>query len=129
VNCPSDISEKIWNEIKEVGLVPMETHWIHGFHNPVNVKYDFINRDVRDCQANLDNLIGLVQHSFAFVGIMSGPAMTALSIMPEHCFILEKNHKLTDYLKEEYINEKNIKRINILDFQEGMIRQWLEGLK
>jgi hypothetical protein len=129
VNCSSEIAEKIWNEIKESGFVPIETHWLHGFHNPVNKKYDFINRDVRDCQANLSNLIGLVQHSFAFVGICSGPMMTALSVIPKHTFVLEKLHKLTDYVKEDFIKENNIKHININDYKPNDVKLWLENIQ
>ena len=129
VNCPPEIAMKIWEEIKNADFIPMESHFVHGFHNPVNVKYSFIDRDVRDCQANLSNLIGLVQHSFAFVGIFSGPLMTALSVMPKHCFCLEKNHKITDYLPKDYIEKHNIKHINIADYREGMIKEFLEGLK
>ena len=128
INCSSEIAEKIWNEILETGLVPLETHWIHGFANPFNKKYNFINRDVRDCKANLGNLIGLVQHSFAFVGVLSGPAITALSVLPNHSFILEKDYKLTDYVKEDFVNRNRIKHINIANYQEGMTHRWLEGL-
>jgi len=128
VNCPEETGKKIWNEILEAGLVPLETHWLHGFHNPVNKKYDFINRDVRDCKANLNNLIGLVQHSFAFIGVCSGPMMAALSVMPERCFILEKLHKLTDYVKEDFIKKYNIQRVNISAYQDGMTKDWLSKL-
>jgi len=129
VNCPSEIAEKIWNEILEVGLVPCETHWLHGFANPFNKKYNFINRDVRDCKANLENLIGLVQHSFAFIGVCSGPMMTALSVMPEHTFVLEKLHKLTDYVKKDFIAKHNIQRVNVSAYQDGMVKKFLENLK
>jgi len=128
INCSPEIAKKIWNEILEFGLVPFETHWLHGFANPVNKKYDFINRDVRDCKANLANLIGLVQHSFAFVGVLSGPAMTALSVMPNHSFILEKDFKLTDYVKQDFVEKHSIQRINILEYKDSMIKNWLSKL-
>lgn len=118
VNCPEETAKKIWQEIKDFGKIPIECHFEHLFHNPENKKFDFINRDVRDCKTDIKSLIGLIQHSFAFVGIASGPLVVALSVMPDRTFYLEKNHKLKNYTK------KNIQQ----NYKEGVIKQWLNTL-
>lgn len=122
VNCPKDIAYKIWDEIIEFGKIPIECHFEHGFHNPVNRKYSFINRDVRDCNANLRSLIGLIQHSFAFVGIASGPFVTALVEMPNRTLFIQNKHKIKDYTRQD------IKTIDILNYKSGTVKEWLKTL-
>lgn len=121
VNCPKDVAYKIWDEVIEAGKIPIECHFEHGFHNPVNKRYSFINRSVRDCSADLKNLIGLIQHSFAFVGVASGPFVTALCEIPQRTMFLQNKHKLEDYTHED------IKTIDVNDYQGG-IKDWLRCL-
>jgi len=122
VNCSLDISEKIWEEIKQFGKIPFECHFCHNFHNPVNNKYQFIDNSARNYKANLKNLIGLVQNSFAFIGVASGPLVTALSIMPDRTLYLEKHHHIKNYTYD------NVDKINILNYKDGNVLSWLENL-
>jgi hypothetical protein len=122
VNCPKDVAYKIWDEVIEFGKIPIECHFEHGFHNPVNKKYSFIDRSVRECTANLKNLIGLIQHSFAFVGVASGPFVTALSEIPERTMFLENEHKTCDYTKLRIVT------VNVKNYSDGAIREWLNTL-
>jgi hypothetical protein len=123
VRCPHGIAGLMWEEIIEFGKVPIECHYKHIFHNPVNEKYGFITRHVRDCKPTLSSLIGLIQHSFAFIGVASGPFVTALSIMPKRTIFLENRHILEDYTKEK------LKVIKINEpYKEGTILKWLNDL-
>jgi len=123
VNCPENIAKEIWNEIKEFGKIPIECHFQHIFHNPVNQKYNFIDNSVRNYTANLHNLIGLIQHSYAFIGVASGPLVTALSVMPEKTLYLEKEHKIKTYTK------KDIKTIRINNYKKGEVLIWLKNMQ
>ena len=123
VSCPQGIAEKVWNEVLESGKIPIEVHYLHCFHNPVNTIYNFCNRHVRDCNANLPSLIGLIQRCFAFIGVASGPFVTALSVMPTRVFYLAKNHAITDYVKH-----LDIKNVHISEYRDGMVREWLTSL-
>lgn len=123
VNFPEEIAHQIWEEVKESGKIPIECHFEHVFHNPRNMRYSFIDNSVRNYKANLSNLFGLLQHSFAFIGIASGPFIAALSIMPERTFFLESSHRLSTYTKAK------IPKINLQDWKPGLIKQWLEKLK
>lgn len=121
VGCPEDTAKQIWQEIKDFGKIPIECHFEHLFHNPANQKFGFVNRDVRDCKADLKNLIGLIQHSWAFVGVASGPLIVALSIL-DRVFYLEKNHKLKHYTKQD------IPQVNVDNYKKGIISNWLKNL-
>lgn len=123
VGCPEDVAQQIWSEILEFGKVPIECHFEHLFHNPVNKKFWFISNHVRNCVANLHNLIGLIQHTGAFMGVASGPWVAALSIMPERTLYLEKSHKLETYTHEDFA------RVNVLSYHSGEVMQWLESLE
>ena len=122
VNCPEDVARKIWNEIIEAGKIPIECHFEHVFHNPINGKFDFVNNTARGCKANLHNLIGLIQHSHAFIGVASGPFVTAVCTIPNETLYLERSHKLENYTK------LNISKVNVLDYKEGSVKQWLGSL-
>ena len=122
VNCPEATAQKIWNEIIEAGLVPIECHFEHIFHNPVNKKYGFITNTVRGCKADLNNLIGLIQRCHAFIGVASGPLITALCVMPEKTMYLERLHKLKSYTR------MNVEKVDVMNYQEGTVRQWLGSL-
>jgi len=122
VNCPPEVAREIWQEVIESGKIPIEVHFQHIFHNPINSKYDFINRDVRDIPAELDKLIGVIQNSFAFIGVASGCLMTALAVIPERTLYLEKDHKLETYTR------KQIPKVVINNYQKGGIKIWLSNL-
>jgi len=124
VNCPEEIARQIWQEVKDFGKIPIECHFEHGWHNPANSKYGFIDVSVRGYQAKISNLIGLVQRSWAFIGVASGPFVVAMATIPEKTLYLEKSHPLKTYTKRT-----DIKKVKINEYQPGMVKTFLEGLK
>lgn len=124
VNCPEETARQIWQEVKDFGKQPIEIHYEHCWHNPFNAKYGFIDVSVRGYQAKLSNLIGLIQRSFAVIAVASGPFVVAMATMPERTLYLEKSHPLKTYTKRT-----DIKKININEYQPGMIKTFLENLK
>jgi len=128
VNCPESIAEKVWNEIIKVGLIPIECHFQHVFHNAKNGKYPFIDNNVRNCQANLRSLVGLLQHCFAFVGVASGPFTVAMSVLPlGRVFYLENRHTVETYV-DPFISS-DVNHINVNQYVDSTIFNWLEDLK
>jgi len=123
VSCPEEVAGKIWQEIKDYGKIPIECHFEHIFHNPSNNKFDFVNRHVRDCQADIKTLIGMIQSSSAFIGIASGPFIVALASESKNVLYLEKNHPLKSYTKQD------IARVDVRNYKEGSIKQWLENMR
>jgi hypothetical protein len=123
VNCPEGVAQQIWAEIIEAGKIPIECHFEHVFHNPVNAKYGFIDSNVRKATPKLSTLIAMVESSFAFIGVASGPFITALSVYPERTFFLERAHKLENYVKYP------VARMDVNNYEKGRIKTWLEGLR
>ena len=134
VCCPPEVARTIWDEVTDFGKIPIECHFTHVFHNPVNdihdagtvnlmPQYTFLTRDVRDCRANLHNLIGMIQHSWAFIGVASGPLVVALATMPTKTLYLQKHHEIQCYTKQ------TIASLDLFNYQPGTVLQWLNRLE
>jgi len=99
-NPDEETAKRVWNDILEAGYIPIETHFEHVFHNPVNKKFDFVDCTVRRAKAEVDSLIGLIRNLGAFVGVVSGNFHIALATLPpERIFFLEKDFKLECFTK------------------------------
>ena len=122
-NCPPDIAELVWNEILTAGFIPIECHFQHAFHNPVNVKYDFIDSTVRRCVPRVNTLLGLLQASCAFIGIVSGPFHAALSVLPySRVFLLERD------FKKQCFTKLPIESADVKQYPKGAVEKWLQSL-
>ena len=125
-NPDRDTAEQIWNEILEAGYIPIESHFKHAFHNPVNEKFDFVDCSVRRVKAQVSSLVGLLQNCGAFVGVVSGNFHTALATLPpERVFFLEKHFKL------ECFTDLPVARASIVpgEYKEGVVKKWIENLR
>jgi hypothetical protein len=124
VNCDEDIARQVWHEVESAGRVPIEVHFRHVFHNPINKRFDFVTNSCREYRANLKNLFAVLQRCSAFIGVASGPFVAAMSIMPERTMYLEKNHPL-----ETYTRHLPVTRMKLAGYEQGMVYDWLEGLE
>lgn len=122
-NADAPIAEVIWNDVKEAGFVPIETHFQHVFHNPANERYGFVDTHVRACAPRIDTLMALLNSCAAFVGVVSGNFHMALSVLgPEKVMLLEKD------LKAQLFTKSPIATANLKDYQ-GEVKTFLRGLK
>jgi len=122
-NVPEEIAEKVWNEIKDAGFIPFETLMQHVFHNPVNKKYSFIDRHIRDIQPKISTLAGIIQNCAGFICGVSGNFHVALSLLPpERIMLLEK-----DFLAPSF-TKLPITRINVKKYKDGSVKKWLDNL-
>jgi hypothetical protein len=125
VNCPTGIAQQIWNGIIGAGLIPIECHFQHLFHNPVNEKYGFITNNVRGCKAEIKSLIGLLQRCYAFIGVASGPFVVAMAVMESRRILyLERLHKVETYTSKQIIDRMAVGN----GYKEGAVEKWLKGL-
>ncbi len=115
-----DVAKMIWDEILEAGWIPIESHFEHVFHNPVNKKFDFIDCTVRRCKPKVETLLGLLQNCGAFIGVVSGNFHCALATMP-----LERVALLQKHLLLERFTHHKIQVFNILDYQKDSVKNWL----
>lgn len=122
LNANAEVAERIWNDILEVGWIPLETHFQHCYHNPANAKFPFVDASVRRCKAEIANLAGLIQNCAAFVGVVSGNFHLALSILPpERVMLLERD------IKRECFTKLDIHTANLNDYR-GEVQKWLATL-
>lgn len=122
-NTPEPIAQKIWNEILESSNIPLETCQQHVFFNPVNKKYSFVDRDIRNIPAKVSTLAGIIQNCKAYITCVTGNFHLALSLLPpERICLLER-----DFLAPSF-TKLPVKRINIKEYQDGAIKQWLATL-
>ena len=77
---------------------------------------------MRGVTCNAENLISLIQGSFAFIGVISGNIHTALSCLPRN-----KVLALTTYMPSRALGE-DIPSINIDNYKEGSVYNWLVSL-
>ena len=119
------VAEEIWNDILGAGFIPIETHFQHVFHNPVNEKFDFVDCSVRRVQPQISTLTGLLSQLRGFVGVVSGNFHCALAILPPgRVFFLEK------HLKLECFTRLPIARASIKDGEyKGEVKACLKTLE
>jgi hypothetical protein len=123
LSCPLEIAQEIWREIREYGLIPFECHFLHNYANPANKKYEFIDNNVRNYKSSVDNLVGLLLASRAFIGVLSGPFHLAYQIMRKNTLFLENRHRL-----ETCIVDPRLPRVNVNSYTAGDITKWLKTI-
>ncbi|MCK9459628.1 MAG: hypothetical protein M0R80_08320 [Proteobacteria bacterium] len=123
-NADESTASAIWQEVIEAGYIPIESHFEHIYHNPVNKKFDFVTATVRGCKPRISSLAGLIKNSCAFIGVVSGNFHTALALLPpERIMLLEKDFTAPMFTKLP------ITRCDIKNYQKGSVCEFLSSLK
>lgn len=124
-NPDRNTAERIWNDVLDSGFIPIEMHFKHTFHNPVNEKFDFIDATVRRCHAKVSSLTGLIESCAGVICVVSGNLHVALSVLPpERIFFLEKDFKLECFTKEaDKIAKADLRKYG------NEVKQWLITLQ
>ena len=122
-NPDEETAKRIWNEVIESGFIPLESHFEHVFHNPVNKKFPFVTATVRGVKPQVSTLAGLLTNSRAFIGVVSGNFHVALSVLPpERIMLLEKDFTAPMFTK------LNVARCSIKPYKDGTVKKWLQSL-
>ena len=123
-NPDEETAKKVWNEIIEAGFIPIETHFEHLFHNPVNKKFDFVNCTVRGAQPKISSLISLLRTCERAIVVVSGNFHVAMSVLPHNkILLLEKDLRLECFTKSKDVSKVSIRPG---EYKDGSIRRWLE---
>lgn len=118
-NADPEVAEKIWNDIKAAGYVPIEVQMLHVFANPTNVLYPFVDAHLRGCPARIETLMAVLASCDRFIGTVGGVFHLAMSILgPDRVMLLEKD------LMREHFTKEDIATANLKDYQ-GEIKGWL----
>lgn len=120
---PEDVARQIWCEIGAAGYIPVETLLRHKWHNPVNDRYDFCTRHIRDWPADVYTLTALLAACKAYVGSAGGNFHLALTVLPpERIMVLERDFTAPMYTHEPVV------RTNVKEYENGTVEEWLCGL-
>ena len=119
-------AHQIWNTVLSEGFIPIEIHFEHVFHNPVNKQFPFVDCCVRKVRPRISTLVGLIQQCAGVICVVSGNFHTALSVLsPDRIFFLEKHFKLASFTK------LNIPKTSIMpnEFNPDNLKVWLNLLE
>lgn len=121
-NPSRDVAEKIWTEVRESGFIPIELDFNHPYHNPVNEKFDFIDCTVRRVHANVTTLLSLLNACQGVIAVPSGPLHCAMAMIPRQVLYLEK------CIPVKRFTYWNIPSVDVKDYKDGQVRDWLSKL-
>ena len=124
VNCEEKDALTIWNAIKNMGMIPIECHFQHMYHNPYNAKYAFVDNTLRQCKPNIQILMDVIASCRGFIGVASGPFVAAMHIIPKRTLYLQKHHKIQTYFKNYQCSILDI----IKEINKDEVESWLTML-
>lgn len=119
-NVNEETARKVWEEIIQAGCVPLETLFCHGFHNPNNEKFSFVDNHCRNFPARLETLISILDRCDFFIGGVSGNFHLALSLLPYQNVALVENR-----LMAEHFTKFPIQTFDMFNYRDGQVRDWL----
>lgn len=99
-NPSPELAHQIWNDIIGAGFVPIDVHFKHAFHNPLNTDLPWASRNCRDLAPSTDTLAAILSSCCAFVGVASGPFVLAASMYRHQTIYLQKHHHVSCYIKD-----------------------------
>ena len=130
-SCPSfdvplEFGKKLWEQIIDAGLIPIDTHMRHPTDNPRSIVHDFEQcRKIDNIPASLDKLIGLISVCRGFAGVPSGNLICALSLLPpEKILYLSSEFSMNRHIHFKCF-EMNIKK----QYDPGKVNEWLATVK
>jgi hypothetical protein len=128
--CPRDVIVDIWNEIKEAGYEPFETHMIPQFANEYNLNdkgicddFSFLNKtnSLRFEEPNLVRMIEEIGKCKYFIGIDSGPIYLASALLG-----CDKLIGLINLKRHDHFLPKHISTVNVKSYEQGSIKRILK---
>ena len=118
VCCPEEFAKKIWEQIAEEGMIPIDTHMKHA--NANSDTFDFAKRNVQDISAEVGKLFGLLKACNGFIGVSSGNFLSSLyCLQPKHIMYIKTSfaaNKLTKIPVWEIDANKPYDRAKVHDF-------------
>lgn len=101
-NADEEVAKLIWQDIIDAGCTPFELTIKHYYHNPVNVRYPFVDKTIRDWPPQLDSLISVISKCDRVISVVTGVFHLAMSILDKNkIMLLEKDIPLGCFTKEK----------------------------
>lgn len=119
-----EVAHEIWADIIEAGFIPIETHFQHVYHNPINKEFSFVPKEnsARHLPATIKNLMTVMGACYANIGVSSGNFHMGMSLMPKRTAYIQRNFDVKCYTKEP------IQVINGNTYSRGPIIRWLHQM-
>jgi len=117
-----ELAKQIWDDLVDAGYVPIDLHFEHVFHNPVNKRFPWSTRTCRELKPSLETLQMVIERCFAVVAVASGPFVISMCVKPQRTVYLQKHHTVDCYIKgfTNVVDIRNYKKENLLALLEGM---------
>lgn len=127
MDCPRDYAKKLYDQIKEAGLVPIDTHMRHCNDNKRSLVYDFQSSlRIDNIPASLDTLIGIISTCRGFAGVPSGNITIAHMIFREHP---ERILYMTSEWPARRTTRQPVCEVNIRKpYDKNKVAEWLKHL-
>ena len=125
-NLSYDFAKKLWNQILDSGLIPIDTHMRHVHDNSKSIVHDFEqSRRIDNVPATIGKLIGLISTLRGFAGVPSGNLFCASAVLPaSRILCLASEFHATKLIRTGCL-ELNIRK----PYDAGIVKEWLDRLK
>ena len=121
-----DFARKLWEQIQEAGLIPIDTHMRHVFDNSHSVVHDFEQcRRIDNIPASLDKLLGLLGCLRGFAGVPSGNLIAACTVLPPRkiLYLGSTTTRTRHYRLDTF--EMDIRK----PYDKAIVGDWLDAVK
>ena len=126
LNAPRDVAKRLWDQVLESGLIPIDTHMRHAYDNRRSVVHDFEqSRRIDDVRASAPALIGLIGSLRGFAGVPSGNMACALAMLPPNRILYLSSEFPMDRLTRLGCFEMNLKK----PYDAVLVGEWLDCIR
>jgi hypothetical protein len=122
-NADEDVAKKIWQDVIDAGCVPFELTIQHAYHNPINVKYPFIDKTLRNWPPELDTLISVTAKCDAVISVVTGVFHIAMAVLGKEKVMLLEKEIPKGCFTHDFINTSNLKSY------DHEVFKWLRNLR
>lgn len=124
LGCPEEAARRLWRQLVEAELVPLDTHMAHGFDNPENRPYRWADCSIRSAKATLPNLFGTIGCCCGFAGVASGNFHVALTLFPPELVLFLRND-----IPAERLTRLPVAQLDVRHYDAGIVRDWIDCIQ
>ena len=118
----------VWGIVKEYGFNPVEVHFEHKLGKSQNKKYDFIDFTCRNYEANIENVIDVINKCKGFIGVNTGTFCMATSMKDGNTLHMFKRYHFAPHYKMcNPVKEIDCRTVSSISIK--ILKKYLDGLK
>ena len=125
MNAPYDFAKRLWNQITDAGLIPIDTHMRHVHESEKSIVHDFEqSRRINNVPATIGKLIGLISTLRGFAGVPSGNLFCACATLPPSRILFLASEFHSTKLIHPDVLEIDMRK----PYDAGIVREWIARL-